>query len=52
MNKKPLRLRNICPRCKRKINGEPALSRRDNETEICTNCGTAEALSEHILGGF
>ena len=42
----------LCPRCKREIKGEPALSRRDNETEICSDCGTAEALSDHILGGL
>ena len=41
-----------CPRCKRTYRGEGALSRRDNETEICSDCGTAEALSEMILGGF
>ena len=47
-----MRLMNVCPRCKREIKGEPAISRKDNETEICSNCGTAEALSDHILGGF
>ena len=38
-----------CPRCKRKYRGYPALSRRDNETEICSDCGVAEALSDFIL---
>ena len=38
-----------CPRCKRMYRGYPALSRRDNETEICSDCGTAEALSDYIL---
>ena len=52
MSKEIMRLMNVCPRCKREIIGEPALSRRDNETEICSDCGTAEALSEMILGGF
>ena len=41
-----------CPKCKRTYRGEGALSRKDNETEICSDCGTAEALMEHILGGF
>ena len=41
-----------CPRCKRMYRGYPALSRRDNKTEICSDCGTAEALSDIILGGF
>ena len=52
MSKEIMRLMNVCPRCKREIKGYPALSRRDNKTEICSNCGTAEALSDHILGGF
>ena len=41
-----------CPTCKRMYRGFPALSRRDNKTEICSDCGTAEALTDHILGGF
>tara|TARA_R100001244_G_scaffold68747_1_gene56193 strand:- start:80 stop:253 length:174 start_codon:yes stop_codon:yes gene_type:complete len=41
-----------CPRCKRMYRGFPALSRRDNKTEICSDCGTAEALSDFILGGL
>ena len=38
-----------CPRCKRKYRGYPALSRKDNKTEICSDCGVAEALSSFIL---
>lgn len=34
----------ICPRCGRTYNGVPAMSRRDNETPICPDCGTREAL--------
>lgn len=34
----------ICPRCKNYIQGYPAISRVDNRTEICSNCGTLEAL--------
>lgn len=26
-----------------------ALSRRDNETEICSDCGTREAMEDYIL---
>ena len=33
-----------CPVCKRKFVGYPALSRRDNSTEICPDCGMKEAL--------
>ena len=34
-----------CPRCGRIFNGRPALSREDNETPICPDCGTREALA-------
>lgn len=34
----------ICPRCGREIKGYPALSREDNKTEICSECGQEEAL--------
>ena len=34
----------ICPNCGKVIKGYPALSRKDNKTEICSNCGTLEAL--------
>ena len=35
----------ICPICGQEIN-YPALSRRDNKTEICSNCGVIEALED------
>lgn len=34
----------ICPKCGRPITGHPALSRTDNTTLICADCGTREAL--------
>lgn len=34
----------ICPRCGKSYSGTPALSRADNETLICPDCGTREAL--------
>jgi len=34
----------ICPRCGRSYCGAPALSRRDNTTLVCPDCGTREAL--------
>ena len=40
---------NICPRCRENElsdEGFNALSRRDNKTEICSPCGTAEALED------
>lgn len=33
-----------CPRCGKTYEGHPALSRVDNETLICPDCGTREAL--------
>ena len=33
-----------CPRCKFDVNDYPAISRRDNKTEICSNCGIEEAM--------
>ena len=48
----------ICPGCGRTYTEQPALSRVDNETEICSDCGIREALKsigiseaerEHIL---
>ncbi len=35
-----------CPSCGGQIEGIGALSRKDNKTEICSNCGTMEALEE------
>ena len=38
-----------CPRCKRKIDKEyPALSRRDNKTYICSQCGRNEAMEDYM----
>ncbi len=39
----------ICPRCGRTYTAPPALSRADNTTRICPDCGTLEALAS--LGG-
>ena len=34
----------ICPRCGKEYTGRPALSRADNQTPLCPDCGTREAL--------
>ena len=34
-----------CPKCKKEFTEYPALSREDNETEICPECGVKEALT-------
>ena len=38
-----LRIR-TCPRCGKPYSAPPTLSRADNETLICPDCGTREAL--------
>ena len=38
----------ICPRCNKKYTAPPAISRRDNTTEICPQCGTTEALEDYF----
>lgn len=44
---KPVTIRmTICPRCGRPYSEPPALSRKDNTTLICPDCGTREALTE------
>ena len=34
----------ICPKCNKIVEGYPAISRKDNKTEICPICGLIEAL--------
>ncbi len=36
-----------CPRCGLFQEGRPALSRTDNKTDICSNCGHIEAIEEY-----
>lgn len=38
-------MKKICPKCGRKYDESPAISRDDNETEICPECGMMEALN-------
>lgn len=47
---------NICPKCNEEYSEYPALSREDNETKICSACGTKEAIASYykfneLLGG-
>ena len=37
-----------CPKCNRECYEYPALSRKDNETEICPRCGVKEAMEDFI----
>ena len=34
-----------CPICGTAYRGHPAISRTDNETPICSDCGTRQALT-------
>lgn len=37
----------ICPICNQPYAAPPALSRRDNTTEICPRCGVREAMEDY-----
>ena len=34
----------VCPNCGEDYDGHPAISRKDNKTKICSNCGISEAF--------
>ena len=36
-----------CPKCKKEFTEHPALSRVNNKTEICPECGVREAVEEY-----
>lgn len=38
----------VCPICGEEYSDPPAISRKDNKSKICTNCGTGEALMDFI----
>lgn len=40
----------ICPRCGQTYRGRPAVSRADNKTPLCPDCGTREALESIGVG--
>jgi len=42
--KESIRQPRICPLCGQTYADPPALSRTDNETHICPDCGTRQAL--------
>ena len=39
---------NMCPRCMMGYKEDSALSRRDNKTDICSECGREEAMMDFI----
>ena len=38
----------VCPICGEDYDGHPAISRKDNKSEICPNCGIGEAFMDFI----
>ena len=44
MKKEETRELRICPICGQEYTEYPALSREDNQTPICPDCGTRQAL--------
>ena len=42
--KETVAVERVCPKCGQHYTAYPALSREDNETLICPDCGTREAL--------
>ena len=42
--KHAVRMNKICPLCGMRYDAPPALSRTDNVTPICPDCGTRQAL--------
>ena len=42
----------VCPICKKSYIEHSAISRTDNETEICSECGLKEAFENFIKQQF
>ena len=40
-----MKQRKVCPICQREYTGYPAISRVDNKTQICSDCGVREAMA-------
>lgn len=38
----------VCPICGEEYSEPPAISRKDNKTKICPNCGTGEAILDYL----
>ena len=44
------RKKGVCPRCGQAYYGRPTVSRKDNKTQLCPDCGTREALESIGVG--
>lgn len=40
----------VCPLCGQTYSGRPAISRTDNQTPICPDCGTRQAMAAMGVG--
>ena len=49
IDSKTVQKRYKCPKCGKYYTGHPALSRDDNKTEICPECGINEAIQRFLL---
>jgi predicted RNA-binding Zn-ribbon protein involved in translation (DUF1610 family) len=41
-----------CPTCKKSVKEYPAISRIDDKTEICSQCGFEEAMKQFIMSHY
>lgn len=48
INDSRFKIYNVCPICKHEYDGYLALSRKENKTPICSECGMKEAIVNFI----
>ena len=48
LNDPILKIYPVCPICGEDYDGYPAISRKDNKSKICPNCGIGEAFMDFI----
>lgn len=48
INDSKFKIYNVCPICKHEYDGYPSLSRMDNKTTICSECGMKEAIVNYM----
>jgi len=46
MNRGTCKAERQCPKCGKRFTEYPAISRRNNTTEICSQCGRLEAIAD------
>ena len=48
LNNPSFKIYPVCPKCNKDYEEHPAISRIDNKSEICPDCGTLEALDSYL----